>query len=334
MRKYLLPEHGNFYKANLHCHCTVSDGKLTPLQVRDLYMRHGYSVVAYTDHNVMVPHHGLRLPDFLPLTGYELDINGPGGKTCHFNFIALSENAVQPVLFRSYVKKESLDAVLAAGIAPDAESYSREYTPENISRIMAAGRERGFFVIYNHPDWSREFPSDYLGYHGMHAMEIVNYSSLVYGFQDVSFRVYDEILHGGERIGCVAADDNHNVYPDESPRSDSCGGWTMIKAPSLEYSSVTSALLAGDYYASTGPEIYELWFEDGRVHVETSDAVFIGAEFCVRKAFSAAAPPGQTVRRADFDVPADGKWFRITVADSSGMCAWTRAYYTDGLPFS
>ena len=26
MRKYLLPEKGTFYKANLHCHATFSDG--------------------------------------------------------------------------------------------------------------------------------------------------------------------------------------------------------------------------------------------------------------------------------------------------------------------
>ena len=27
MKKYLLPNTGNYYKANLHCHTTLSDGK-------------------------------------------------------------------------------------------------------------------------------------------------------------------------------------------------------------------------------------------------------------------------------------------------------------------
>ena len=35
MRKYLLPENGNFYKANLHCHSTVSDGTLTPEEMKE-----------------------------------------------------------------------------------------------------------------------------------------------------------------------------------------------------------------------------------------------------------------------------------------------------------
>ena len=30
MRKYLLPEKGQYYKACLHCHTTLSDGAMTP----------------------------------------------------------------------------------------------------------------------------------------------------------------------------------------------------------------------------------------------------------------------------------------------------------------
>ena len=56
MRKYLLPENGTFYKANLHCHSTVSDGKLSPEEMKAEYQKRGYSVIAYTDHKVMVPH--------------------------------------------------------------------------------------------------------------------------------------------------------------------------------------------------------------------------------------------------------------------------------------
>ena len=36
MIKYLLPKEGNFYKANLHCHTTCSDGELTPLEMKNL----------------------------------------------------------------------------------------------------------------------------------------------------------------------------------------------------------------------------------------------------------------------------------------------------------
>ena len=34
MKQYLLPEKGQFYKANLHRHTVVSDGTLTPEEVK------------------------------------------------------------------------------------------------------------------------------------------------------------------------------------------------------------------------------------------------------------------------------------------------------------
>ena len=54
MKKYLLPQGGNYYKANLHCHSTVSDGHLSPLELKNLYKSMGYSIIAYTDHRIMV----------------------------------------------------------------------------------------------------------------------------------------------------------------------------------------------------------------------------------------------------------------------------------------
>ena len=106
MRKYLLPKDGNFYKANLHCHTTVSDGKWTPEKVKEEYKKKGYSIVAYTDHNVMVPHGDLTDKDFLALTGFEINIskgrdangNTPGGyKTCHICMIAPTEKDTDQV---------------------------------------------------------------------------------------------------------------------------------------------------------------------------------------------------------------------------------------------
>ena len=37
MKKYLLPEKGNYYKAELHIHTTVSDGTNTPEELKKLH---------------------------------------------------------------------------------------------------------------------------------------------------------------------------------------------------------------------------------------------------------------------------------------------------------
>ena len=41
--KHLLPP-VKYYKANFHCHSVVSDGKLTPEELRDAYKEKGYSI--------------------------------------------------------------------------------------------------------------------------------------------------------------------------------------------------------------------------------------------------------------------------------------------------
>ena len=93
MKKYLLPQEGIFFKANLHAHTTLSDGRLTPEQLKDFYLAHGYSIVAYTDHRRYAFHKELCDEHFLALAAYEVDINEwpkiPGDfsrvKTYHIN---------------------------------------------------------------------------------------------------------------------------------------------------------------------------------------------------------------------------------------------------------
>ena len=108
MKRFLLPESGTFYKANLHCHTNLSDGHLTPEEVKRIYKEQGYSIVAYTDHDLFIPHPELADLDFLPLHGMEMEINEepPQGwdhaRSCHLCFIALKEDTVlQPCWHRS-----------------------------------------------------------------------------------------------------------------------------------------------------------------------------------------------------------------------------------------
>ena len=68
MRKYLFNPDYNFYKANMHCHTVLSDGKRTPEEIKADYMQKGYQIVAYTDHRVVIPHNDLAEENFLPIT--------------------------------------------------------------------------------------------------------------------------------------------------------------------------------------------------------------------------------------------------------------------------
>ena len=71
MKKYFINPDIKQYKANLHCHSNLSDGKLTPQELREAYKKRGYSVLAITDHERPKNHSDLTQEDFLFITGYE-----------------------------------------------------------------------------------------------------------------------------------------------------------------------------------------------------------------------------------------------------------------------
>ena len=195
---------------------------------------------------------------------------------------------------------------------------------------MREAREDGFFVTYNHPVWSLESKEEYLRYHGMHAMEIVNYSSVVTGHEEHGGILYDNLLHSGEKIFCVAADDNHNVYDITHPKCDSFGGFTVIKAERLEYGAVSRALLEGSFYASEGPLIRELYYdsEDGRIHIKTTEAVRIVMSTGQRYHNAKTAPlKGETITEATFKLDkGEEEYVRFVVRDREGKEAYTNAY--------
>ena len=71
MKKSLFFSDGPFYKANLHTHTNYSDGRFSPEEMKALYQERGYSIVAFSDHEILVPHPELASEDFLPLTATE-----------------------------------------------------------------------------------------------------------------------------------------------------------------------------------------------------------------------------------------------------------------------
>lgn len=339
MRHYLLPETGYFYKANLHCHTYLSDGKMTPEQVKEAYTRRGYQIVAFTDHDVLLPHDALRDENFLPLNGCEVEVNKPGTgpwptmTTMHMNCIAIEpDNLYQPCYHRErYLYANAVNQRHLLKVDESKPDFIREYSAEGVSCMMRDARESGFFVIYNHPGGSREWYPEYMGYHGMHAMEIANGATMRNGSYGYCPEVYDDMLRGGEHILITAGDDNHSL--DNGTRRCEIGwAWTMIKAETLEYRAVMQALLAGHSYVSTGPEIHALWYEDDKVHIACSPADRIIMRVGNRRENrQALAEDGVLLAEATFDVHPEVDWFRICVVDERGRTADTNAYFLDAL---
>jgi hypothetical protein len=349
MRKYLLPIREKYYKAAMHIHTTVSDGKATPEEAKDAYKSRGYSIVAYTDHNVMVPHNELADEDFLPITAVELAYNADerqnfgfcAARTVHLNLFSDKKDAsVVP----GFCEKDVIFASSKSYVTDEMrknQDESTSYSTEYVNLVIKRANEEGFLVTLNHPVWSLQNYADYIGYEGLFGVEVYNSSCVKMGFNDTEQPLFD-LLKKGERVHPLVGDDWHG--------GDSCGkSAVFIGAEHLEYGAVFDALRRGDFYSSTGPEIYGLSIEGGVLSVDCSDAEAIILSTDRRRVRTVYATDENPIRHAEIDIgdliaesktleekhEACGKkhktYIRLTVKDKNGNCAYTRAYFLNEL---
>jgi len=272
MKRQLLAQK-NAYKANMHMHTTVSDGRMTPEETKQAYKNAGYSIVAFTDHEVIVPHNDLRDEAFLPITSFEVAVSercpgkiGRCSRTYHINLFSKDPQKVFSSAFSaSSVRREQSKPFIPAGME-DFEC-PKEYSVACINSIIAKAKEEGFLVSYNHPVWSLQDYSDYIDLKDVWGVELHNTGCVHQGYVD-NTQPMEDLLRRGERVFPLATDDAHRL-------SDCFGGWIWVLADRLEYADVMDALERGDFYASTGPEIYEISVEDHLLTVRTSSAVSV-----------------------------------------------------------
>lgn len=326
-----------FYKANLHCHSTVSDGHLTPEELKTAYKEKGYAILALTDHEQLREHSDLNDSSFLTITAYEMSVRD-GARTernnrvVHMNLYAKDPHNTAHVCFdREDARKYYHPPELADMACFFGEPAKKEYSPAYINRVLREARAKGFLASYNHPDWGLEREEDYLCYDGFFAVEVYNHSCFMdVGLSEENLHVYDSMLRAGKRLFCTCNDDNHNRCGLTPGATDSFGGFTMIQAPSLTYESVICALERGDFYGSCGPEIYGLWAEDGVLHVRCSPVrdVLLGSDG--RKGCH-ARDTERGITEAAFPLQSDWRYVRLTLIDHQGRKAFSRAYFSEEL---
>jgi len=307
MKKVLIGNIGNFYKANLHSHTTISDGCLTPEQMVKAYKKEGYQILSITDHRTFVTHNDLTSKDFLLLNGIEIDVN-KGDKykaVYHLNLFA---------------KNDSITEMF---------SFSPEYSVDNINKIISDANNLGFLVQYNHPRWSHQYVDDFVNLKGLWGFEIFNGATELEhlaGRADFEYETFGRINQDDESFPVASSDDdNHNAHGHKhEPLCDSYIGFNMIEAKELTYDCVIDAMVKGNMYASMGPLINYLSVNGDKVLIKTSDCmcVVLLNEKRQRDTIWSAKP----MNKATLKIPAGSKWFRIQVVDKFGKIAYTNIY--------
>ncbi len=290
---------GRFWKGNLHTHSTKSDGKLTPSEVMAAYRGHGYDFLALTDHFMerfgypIVDTTGFRDETFTTIIGAE--IHGPAlsnGERWH---------------------------LLAVGLPLDfAQPDDNETGPEIARRAAAAGA----YVAIAHPAWYMLTLEDALTIDAAHAVEIYNHTSTHHNDRGESAYLSDQLSQLGRRLHNLAVDDAHF-----NTRPDAFGGWVHVKSESLEPDALLTALKAGHFYSSQGPELFGIEIEGHTVRVTCSP---VSAIFVSGRGPLARHARGSGITEATFELePFASPFLRVTVVDDAGRKAWSNPVWMD-----
>lgn len=324
----LLPDGVTYYKANLHCHTTLSDGRLTAEEVKKAYQERGYQVIAFTDHRVYQNHSELNDENFLAIAAMETDINDFGDyqwgfdriKTYHINW---------------YDTNPEENAQIKAALG---NTQTRYHDKNYINEYAQKMKELGFLSCYNHPYWSLQNYDDYKDLKGFWGMEIYNHGCELDGLYGYHPQAYDEMLRSGQKLFCVATDDNHNSFGFDDGMCDSFGGYVMIGAKEFTYQGIMDALIKGDFYSSIsqdghsdGPEIYEFYIEGRKLHIKCSPVDKIYVQTMGRNCHRMSAQPGKTITEAEFELTGKEGYIRLDIRDACGRHANSNAYFLEDI---
>ncbi len=316
----LLKANGPFYKANLHCHTKLSDGRMTAAEVKAHYKKNGYSIVAFTDHSKYATYPELADADFLPIAGFEAaftcldpDVTPLKYKLCHINFLAKNPEA--------------------SVFVPENHAYD----VGAINRYIAKMKKLGWVCSLNHPGWSLQTSEEINALSGLDGFEVYNHGSQVLDNNGESQCYWARYLNNGSHAFAIATDDNHCGYVEEGKleaANDTLGGYISVSMPSLTYDNFIDAFVNGRFYASTGVEIKALYIDEEADELVLSCSpvkqVIVKGIHTVPAArlngygdeFTEARFPMAPLRKKE-------PFIRLELRTASGKTAYSQPYYFD-----
>ncbi len=292
---------GRFWRGNLHTHSTRSDGVLDPAEVCRRYRAEGYDFIALTDHFIGI--YGYPIVDTVPM------------RADGFTSILGAE------LHSGPMSNGEIWHILAVGLPPDfAPSHSPDFYvhpgQETGAELAARAVAAGAFVAVAHPQWSGLTLADARGIAAAHAVEVYNHGCAMGCDRPDGFAIADLLLTEGRRLSLIATDDAHFSEPDHF------GGWVMVKAVENTPDALLTALKAGDFYSSQGPELRNVQVLEDRVIVESSA---VSSVIVQGAGTGARGTHGHSMTCTEVPLTRlnNSPWLRVSVIDAAGRRAWS-----------
>ena len=294
-------------KGNLHSHTTNSDGRSSPQDRLDGYVRQGYDFLCLSDHRKITRVDSVTAPDgFVLIQGAELHPENPFGGRAH-HFVALN------------VREDM-----------DCGSMPPQHVIDNV-------REQGGSIWLAHPHWSSvNILRDTLPLRGLAGLEVFNSTCRCAGRGESSIHWDDWMAQEDRLYPAMATDDAHAT---EADRRDTYQGWTVVRVNEKTPEAIVEALATGACYSSCGPEIHDIRLK--RVDREGDERRLVEATVRCSEARRIVAVAdafgveyhehGDTFESATFTVRPNARWVRFEVIGPQGEKAWSNPFDLTGL---
>jgi hypothetical protein len=275
-----------WFRGNTHTHSTLSDGEWPLDKVVGFYRGRGYAFLAMTDHDVFTDLSAFATSDFVGISSDEVTVRG---------------------------REHIVGLNLKGAVTPFSNDHQ-----QTIGDIGA----QGGLAVLAHPNWSWLAETRALGWHGYHAVEILNVVCNYLEYNGFALEWWDALLRRGHRVWGVAADDAHRI-PYQAAKA-----WIMVNAETLTADGITANIRAGNFYASTGPRFEGFEVVGQTIKVSCSPAVEIR--------FVNGAPNnpalrlrGDALTQAEYTPRAGEPYVRVEVVDAEMQTAWSQPFFLD-----
>lgn len=256
--------------------------------------------------------------NFLILPGVEatavlFDDEGNTVRLHHMNGILGTKSMQKGALESTFSHMEKVEPDIYYGTDWDGNKTGK--------KLAERLKNHGCIVTYNHPIWSRVRPEDFINIPDINMLEIFNYNTVNECGTGYDVTYWDLMLRSGRHINADATDDNHNggSFPD------SFGGYIVVQAEELSHEAICQAILNGEYYSSSGPEIYDWKVENNQFVVNCSAVerinMIVGGP--VALGVTRLAEHGVPLTEAFYPLTGKETYIRAECIDEHGHTAWT-----------
>jgi len=319
-----------WYKGNLHCHSSNSDGAAPPQEIARYYKKLGYDFIGISDHNSYTAVESYaRDADILGIPCCEYT----GKDSCHVLAAGVTQ-AVAPNLESDDIwERMSPDKHLQSRLPPNGPRRKVMMLQDGINKTIATGG----IPIVCHPLWKWAFNhQEMLELEHLTHFELCNASpdcnSMPLPGKSYADEMWDAMLSNDIRVIGMASDDAHTYTAPYAPFLPIGGrGWNMIKAPALTQTDILRAIRHGHCYATTGVILKEYTVTNDRISVEIM--VSRNREKHCIQFFGQGGRELQLdyASRAEYCFRGDETYVRCRISSTMGNWAWTQPVFMDEL---